>query len=172
MGMGGGSRAVDKSAGASPSTGDKNLDLLLEMRGNGSEADKQAAAQSGKAASALTLGAGLRAAAMAAAPKAEPTAQGHVFGGDDSLGAQQGQQPKLSRDWSGDGTRLSGQTEDSSDRSARNSAAQAYSGGDAGAPGLSTKVMSFLRENRYLLLTVGGAVLLGMGLLTAQSRRG
>ena len=167
-------RGLDRALGAETSTGNKNLDLLLELQGKPGEELRQAAPRSAAAASAAASALAALRVKAAERPaqydgKAKPAPQ--PFEGMGTLeGEARAARPTERRQWSGqlaggggggagysDGSRGPGSSRDGYD--------------DNLLRKLSREVIAFLREKRYWLLgALGGLVVIGAG-LKAYSRR-
>lgn len=154
------------------STGNKNLDLLLEMRSQSGDADKGGLTSARGAASAVG-GSGLRAPANAATNSVGTT----LLSGESGLAGAQtpSSQQGAKREWSGSGamttdTGSGGGTVNTVNTANERDRPTQHSGGDDTVP-VPKAILQFMREHRYwvagfalLLLGVGGA-------LTGYSRR-
>lgn len=186
-------RGLDRSLGQEASTGNKNLDLLLELQGKPGDALQQAAPRPAAAsASASPAAASAAAAALAAlrAKAAERPAQNDNPRNDnpqndnrpkpapqpfEGMGTLEGEarsaQPTERRQWSG---QLGGGGGGSAGYSGSSREPGSSRGGysdDNQLRQLQRELLAFLRDNRYWLLgALGGLAVIGAG-IKAYSRR-
>jgi hypothetical protein len=168
------------------STGNKNLDLLLELQGRPGEALRQAAPRSAAAASAAAAAlADLRAKAAerpaTEGPKADQTAVRPVVPSFEGMGTldvdgRAAPQPTERREWTGQrGGAAAGSTYSPDDGTRSGDRGyDAFRGGysdDNLLRRLPREVLTFLRENRYWLLGTLGGVALLVAMIKSYSRR-
>lgn len=185
-----GARGLDKSLGQEASTGNKNLDLLLELQGKPGDDLRQAAPRSAAAASSASSAAASAAATELAALRAKAadrSAQNLTKQGDlkpkaapqpfEGMGTLEGEaraaQPTERRQWSGQLAGGSGGgTGYSSDGSGEpGSSRGGYDDDDNVLRRLPRELIAFLRDNRYWLMgALGGLVVVGAA-IKAYSRR-
>ena len=184
-------RGLDKSLGQEASTGNKYLDLLLELQGKTGDEPRQAPPRSAAAASSgspAAASAAATAVALLRAKAAERPAQNDSKQND---GKQNGNKTKAApQPFEGLGT-LEGEARAAQPTERRQWSGQLGGGGGAGYGDgghgsgstrgnyaddnllhrLQRELIAFLRDNRYWLLgALGGLVVIGAG-LKAYSRR-
>lgn len=180
-----GLRSTDQSLHPETSTGNKNLDLLLELQGRPGEEPRQVAPRSAAAASAAAAAlAGLRAEAAERLaqqrPAADQAAARPMVLPFEGMGMPDGQgrsalPPTERREWThqlggGAGSIDSRRDAYRSDDRESNAIRGAYSD-DNRLRRLPQEVIAFLRENRFWVLGSIGLLLLLGAALKAYSRR-